>query len=150
MPLKKRRVCLFVSIKNQLERRGGVGQGREGRKLLWEDSLLSKLSTSFVHPFSSSIVYCYIQIRPTRSQSTLPSLPPPLQCIVLPSLPASPIHHLLVHPATYFAATKLCWMLEHVPEVKKAHDEKNMLFGTVDSWLLYVSDEHRLRFVVPW
>jgi glycerol kinase len=29
-------------------------------------------------------------------------------------------------------------MLDNIPEVKKAHDDKNMLFGTVDSWLLYV------------
>ncbi|PWO01406.1 putative glycerol kinase [Tilletiopsis washingtonensis] len=39
--------------------------------------------------------------------------------------------------STYFAALKLRWMLDNIPEVKKAHDDKNMLFGTVDSWLLY-------------
>lgn len=39
--------------------------------------------------------------------------------------------------STYFAATKLRWMLDNLPEVKKAHDEKKMLFGTVDSWLVY-------------
>lgn len=39
--------------------------------------------------------------------------------------------------STYFAATKLRWMLDNLPEVKKAHDEKTMLFGTVDSWLVY-------------
>lgn len=39
--------------------------------------------------------------------------------------------------STYFAATKLRWMLDNIPEVKKAHDEKTMLFGTVDSWIVY-------------
>ncbi|CAO1625766.1 unnamed protein product [Sympodiomycopsis kandeliae] len=39
--------------------------------------------------------------------------------------------------STYFAATKLRWMLDNLPNVKKAHDEKTMLFGTVDSWLVY-------------
>lgn len=29
-------------------------------------------------------------------------------------------------------------MLDNIPEVKKSHDEKTMLFGTVDSWLVYV------------
>lgn len=39
--------------------------------------------------------------------------------------------------STYFAANKLRWMLDNLPQVKKAHDEKTMLFGTVDSWLVY-------------
>lgn len=39
--------------------------------------------------------------------------------------------------STYFAATKLRWMLDHLPDVKKAYDEKRLLFGTVDSWLVY-------------
>ncbi|PWN45361.1 putative glycerol kinase [Ceraceosorus guamensis] len=39
--------------------------------------------------------------------------------------------------STYFAALKLRWMLDNIPEVKKAHDEGDMLFGTVDCWLLY-------------
>ncbi|KAF9581941.1 Glycerol kinase, partial [Lunasporangiospora selenospora] len=38
---------------------------------------------------------------------------------------------------TYFSAVKLRWMLENVPEVKEAHDNGTMLFGTVDSWLIY-------------
>ena len=28
-------------------------------------------------------------------------------------------------------------MLDNIPEVSKAHEAGNMLFGTVDSWLLY-------------
>lgn len=39
--------------------------------------------------------------------------------------------------STYFASVKLRWMLDNLPEVKKAHDDKQMLFGTVDSWILY-------------
>lgn len=39
--------------------------------------------------------------------------------------------------STYFASVKLRWMLDNIPEVKKAHDEKRLKFGTVDSWILY-------------
>ncbi|CAG8520348.1 2139_t:CDS:2 [Ambispora leptoticha] len=38
---------------------------------------------------------------------------------------------------TYFSALKLKWMLENVPAVKEAHDKDNLLFGTVDSWLIW-------------
>ncbi|KAF9426247.1 Glycerol kinase [Podila epigama] len=38
---------------------------------------------------------------------------------------------------TYFSAVKLRWLLENVPKVKEAHDSGNMMFGTVDSWLIY-------------
>ncbi|KAF9926989.1 Glycerol kinase [Linnemannia zychae] len=38
---------------------------------------------------------------------------------------------------TYFSAVKVRWMLENSPEVKEAHDSGNMMFGTVDSWLIY-------------
>lgn len=40
---------------------------------------------------------------------------------------------------TYFSAVKLRWMLDHVPEVKKAHDQNRLQFGTIDTWLIYVS-----------
>ncbi|KAJ9475047.1 Glycerol kinase [Pseudozyma hubeiensis] len=39
--------------------------------------------------------------------------------------------------STYFASVKLRWMLDNLPEVRKAHDDKQMLFGTVDSWIVY-------------
>jgi glycerol kinase len=43
--------------------------------------------------------------------------------------------------STYFSALKLKWLLDNVPEVKKASHEKRLLFGTVDSWMLYVSPQ---------
>ena len=33
----------------------------------------------------------------------------------------------------YFSATKICWILEHFP----VENPENLLFGTVDSWLLW-------------
>lgn len=41
--------------------------------------------------------------------------------------------------STYFSAVKLTWLLENVEEVRKAVQEERMMFGTVDSWLVYVS-----------
>ncbi|KAH8549712.1 hypothetical protein BGW37DRAFT_500515 [Umbelopsis sp. PMI_123] len=38
---------------------------------------------------------------------------------------------------TYFSGVKLRWMLDHNENVKQAHDEGRLLFGTVDSWLIY-------------
>jgi glycerol kinase len=39
--------------------------------------------------------------------------------------------------STYPSSVKLLWMLENVPAVKKAYDAGNLMFGTVDAWLLY-------------
>jgi glycerol kinase len=41
--------------------------------------------------------------------------------------------------STYFSAIKLKWMIDHYPEVSKAHESDDLLFGTVESWVLYVS-----------
>lgn len=43
----------------------------------------------------------------------------------------------MVHRSTYFSATKWLWLLENVPEVRDARDKGTLMFGTVDSWLLY-------------
>lgn len=42
--------------------------------------------------------------------------------------------------STYFSAIKLRWMIDHHPEVKEADDAEDLAFGTVDSWIVYVSD----------
>jgi glycerol kinase len=39
--------------------------------------------------------------------------------------------------STYFSAVKLRWMIDNIPEVRKALEEGRLAFGTVDSWLLY-------------
>ncbi len=37
----------------------------------------------------------------------------------------------------YFSATKISWILAHVPEARKLADAGRLAFGTVDSWLLW-------------
>lgn len=37
----------------------------------------------------------------------------------------------------YFSALKLKWLLENVPRVQKALEEKRCMFGTIDSWLIW-------------
>lgn len=37
----------------------------------------------------------------------------------------------------YFSATKLHWILEHVPQAKKLAEQGDLAFGTVDSWLIW-------------
>lgn len=39
--------------------------------------------------------------------------------------------------STYFSALKMRWLIENLPEVRKAIEEGRALFGTVDSWLLW-------------
>ena len=40
--------------------------------------------------------------------------------------------------STYFSAIKLRWMLDHHQEVHDAHEKDDLMFGTVDTWLVYV------------
>ncbi len=42
---------------------------------------------------------------------------------------------LLIDP--YFSASKIKWILENVSNAKKLMDEGNLMFGTVDTWLIY-------------
>lgn len=37
----------------------------------------------------------------------------------------------------YFSALKLKWLLENVPRVREALDNKRCMFGTIDSWLIW-------------
>jgi len=37
----------------------------------------------------------------------------------------------------YFSGTKMRWMLENLPEVRKLADSGKLCFGTVDSWLVW-------------
>lgn len=39
--------------------------------------------------------------------------------------------------STYPSSVKLVWLLRHVAPVKKAYEEGRLVFGTVDSWLIY-------------
>ncbi|KAJ5478738.1 hypothetical protein N7530_004247 [Penicillium desertorum] len=66
----------------------------------------------------------------TRSQAIVAELkqkPGAAQLQTLCGLPLS----------TYSSATKLLWMLSHVPRVKDAFDRGTLAFGTVDAWLVY-------------
>ena len=45
----------------------------------------------------------------------------------------------------YFSATKLRWMLDHVPDARRRADRGELAFGTVDSWLLWNLTGSRLH-----
>lgn len=40
-------------------------------------------------------------------------------------------------PDAYFSATKIKWILDNVPGARKRAEEGKLLFGTVDSWLVW-------------
>lgn len=40
-------------------------------------------------------------------------------------------------PDAYFSATKIQWILDHVPGARERAEKGELLFGTVDSWLIW-------------
>lgn len=40
-------------------------------------------------------------------------------------------------PATYFSATKLRWILDHVEGVRAAAERGDAIFGTIDTWVIW-------------
>lgn len=40
-------------------------------------------------------------------------------------------------PDAYFSATKIAWILDQVPGARQRAEKGELLFGTVDSWLIY-------------
>jgi glycerol kinase len=40
-------------------------------------------------------------------------------------------------PATYFSGPKLRWLLDHVPGARARAERSELLFGTVDTWLIW-------------
>ncbi|MDD3469112.1 MAG: glycerol kinase GlpK [Thermoguttaceae bacterium] len=48
-------------------------------------------------------------------------------------------------PDAYFSATKIRWILDHVPEAKRLADAGQLCFGTVDAWLLWKMSEGRVH-----
>jgi glycerol kinase len=48
---------------------------------------------------------------------------------------------LLIDP--YFSATKLAWLLQHVPGARGRAERGELAFGTIDSWLLFKLSGHR-------
>lgn len=40
-------------------------------------------------------------------------------------------------PDAYFSATKVSWILDHVPEAREKAKQGRLLFGTVDTWLIW-------------
>jgi hypothetical protein len=43
--------------------------------------------------------------------------------------------------STYFSAIKLRWMIDNWEDVRRAHEADDLAFGTVESWIAYVSLE---------
>lgn len=41
--------------------------------------------------------------------------------------------------SSYFTALKIKWVIDNVDDVKKAVEKKTAMFGTVDTWLIWVS-----------
>ena len=50
--------------------------------------------------------------------------------------------------STYFSAIKIRWMIDHWDAVRKAHDEDDLLFGTVESWIVYVRRVHSVFYIL--
>lgn len=49
----------------------------------------------------------------------------------------------------YFSATKIRWLLDRLPEAERRARSGEVVFGTVDSWLMYKLSGHRLHVTDP-
>ncbi len=49
----------------------------------------------------------------------------------------------------YFSASKIRWILEHVPEAERRARDGELLFGTVDTWLIWKLSGGRLHVTDP-
>jgi glycerol kinase len=49
----------------------------------------------------------------------------------------------------YFSGTKLAWILDNVPGARRRAEEGRLLFGTVDTWLVWKLSEGRLHLTDP-
>ena len=46
--------------------------------------------------------------------------------------------------ATYFSASKIKWLLDHIPNLQQSAEAGDALFGNIDSWLLWnLTGEHK-------
>lgn len=48
--------------------------------------------------------------------------------------------------SSYFSAPKIAWILENVENVQKALKEERLLFGTVDSWILWNLSKRKVHY----
>lgn len=46
--------------------------------------------------------------------------------------------------STYFSAVKLRWLLDNVKDVQEAVEDGRCLFGTIDSWIIWVKPRLKL------
>ena len=46
---------------------------------------------------------------------------------------------------SYFSASKVSWILQNVPAARKLADDRKLMFGTVDTWLLYKLSRGRIH-----
>ncbi|MBE6553323.1 MAG: glycerol kinase GlpK [Ruminococcaceae bacterium] len=54
---------------------------------------------------------------------------------------------LLIDP--YFSATKLCWILDHVDGARARAERGELLFGTIDTWLIYRLTDGKVHATDP-
>ena len=52
-------------------------------------------------------------------------------------------------PDAYFSATKLEWLLEHVPGARARAEAGELAFGTIDSWLIFKLTQGRVHATDP-
>lgn len=48
-------------------------------------------------------------------------------------------------PDAYFSASKIAWILENVPGAREDAEQGNLLFGTVDTWLIWQLTKGRIH-----
>lgn len=96
----------------------------------------SKISNFFA--FLCFIIFCYLSVvwLDARTKSTVETILAKVQGGNKDFLKK----HCGLPISTYFSALKLKWLIDNVQEVRDAIAENRCLFGTVDTWLIWVRD----------
>ena len=116
-------------------------------------SLSSQLPLTFSYPLPLPSFFVSLSTLPSFSLSSLPSsllLPssfpsPPFFPRSFSPSPPSSSHSPLLQPRcglpihTYFSALKVKWLMENSEAVQGAIKEGRCLFGTVDTWIIWVN-----------
>ncbi len=52
-------------------------------------------------------------------------------------------------PDAYFSASKIAWLLDNIPDARNLANSGNLIFGTIDTWLIYNLTQDRNLFTEP-
>ncbi|KAI9788368.1 MAG: Glycerol kinase [Peltula sp. TS41687] len=107
-----------------------VGQGHKLSDIKAIGLTNQRETTVVWHAKTGEVLYNAIVWTDTRTSSLVRELKERAGASTVPDICGLPL-------STYSSAVKLLWMLRNVDAARKAYEEGHLIFGTMDTWLLY-------------